>query len=187
MCRALLTTLGNDCFAFLLPRRKPVAQAILAPQGPSAPRGHRAVSNPHLRPVCERDAAPRASRRPRAALRREGRRTVGLVGMVWGDSSRSYPSCPSGQRGPRTSSPRAAPRSARTQLARPQLARSQSSPFFHWVKWPSITEAGGRACSPSVALATARPELQPGRGGQLLRGAASGGGEGWEHGECCGT
>ncbi|XP_027247765.1 centrin-4 isoform X1 [Cricetulus griseus] len=45
MCRALLTTLGNDCFAFLLPRRKPVAQAILAPQGPSAPRGHRAASS----------------------------------------------------------------------------------------------------------------------------------------------
>lgn len=123
-----------------------------------------------------RAAAPHPDAAPRAAVRREGRRTVGSVcgrsedprDAALHPTLAALPAC--GALEPPYRAPlHAAPEPSQPgRSSRPVRAVLSS----HWVKWPSITEAGGRACSPSVALATARPERpQPGRGGQLLRGA----------------
>lgn len=172
----------------LPPRRKPGSSH---PRSSGTPRGLRAASATPV-PVCERHAAPRVSRRrvPRAALRREGRGTVPQVcGGAEGTRARALaPTLPAlpARRGPRPSSPRAAPHSAGTQPGQRRLASKALVPF-HWAQCPSITGASGRACAPCAPLATARPQRQPGKGGWLLGCAGSGSGAGWGHGECCGT
>lgn len=58
---------------------------------------------------------------------------------------------------------------------------------FHWVQWPSITEAGGRACALSAAIATACPPAGARRGAEGGCCAGAGRGAGRGYGECCGT
>lgn len=66
--------------------------------------------------------------------------------------------------------------------------RARALLSFHWAPWPSITEAGGRACALSAAIATACTERASARRrgeSGCCAGADRGAGRG--HGECCGT
>lgn len=120
---------------------------------PAQERAH-AVLGPGLafRPARTPPPAPRASCRsvPSGGSGPEGRRAVG---PVCGELAPTLPAFrPAGSTTLLTTRGGAQRRSPASPAC---LSAARASLSFHWALWPSITEAGGRACALSAAIATA--------------------------------
>lgn len=139
----LLSTLGRDCFA-LFPAQERV-HVVLCPSR-SAPRGR-----PH-------PPTPRVPRRraPSGGSGPEGPRVVGPVCGESGDTRKGALPPPDFRPAGSTTLLTTRGSAQRRNPASPACLRAVRALLsFHWAQWPSITEAGGRACALSAAIATA--------------------------------